>query len=452
MEALECLADVAAAIRSPASLRKLPGFAHVKFDESSERHEDKFSLYNESSKSLGLFPSQNGRPLNPPPNPTEEARGALSTDASILQRQHKGSNQEFEHHVTDANKSADGEILPSILVGSLTSDAAGNEGGQTQTQPPAISTGNMKSSVHTGFTLNSYQSGLLTPSDRLLAQLLVFIAEQNLKTYYENLCSFFEAAWPRSDLDKAILWLCAQKLVECTGDPVELVLCPKAESGIDALRKALVADTLAREELLRNLENNNDVACDNNQNEPNYGGVQMMPQSDCEVAVRVSTRKAAKRTTAENTENARSNVKSKASESRKRKDGPSKASQITNKIRAGRLTAWIKRNRPKGLLTRALRARAQVLVFVAFNNTVGDMEIRKTYGNNPDISKAVRWLYAEGYLARSGGGKKSDPYRWTVLPKGLEHVPTLKQKLLADTLAREEMDQLLPEEFKSDMD
>lgn len=445
MEALECLADVAAAIRSPASLRKLPGFAHVKFDKPSERDEHIIHLNEGHSKSLELLPGESGHYVNAAPNPAEEAWRVPACAALGNQHPCQGSKHEVGLQTLDGNKNANGASPPNFLVGSFASGVVGQDGGSVQ--PPSNSAADTDPSAHVGFAPVPYQSGLLTPSDRLLAQLLVFIAEQNLKTYYEHLCSFFETAWLRSELDKAILWLCAQKLVECSGDPVELVLCPKAVTAIDALKKALIEDTKAREELLRNLEQKTI----SNKNHQTDIGSQRMHPSDCEVAIRVSMRKAGKRKV-ENAENAKNKVKTKFPEGKKGKDGPSKASQATNKIRAGRLTAWIKRNRPKGLLTRALRARAQVLVFVALHTTVGDMEIRKKYGNNPDISKAIRWLYGEGYLSRSGGGKKSDPYRWTLLPKGLEHVPSLKQKLLADTLAREEMEQLLPQEFKSDLD
>ena len=43
-------------------------------------------------------------------------------------------------------------------------------------------------------------------------------------------------------------------------------------------------------------------------------------------------------------------------------------------------------------------------------------ERRQTFGNNPDTSKALRFLLAESRTLRTGLGGRKDPYSYVVRP------------------------------------
>jgi hypothetical protein len=93
--------------------------------------------------------------------------------------------------------------------------------------------------------------------------------------------------------------------------------------------------------------------------------------------------------------------------------------------------------RPPGKLVRKRRAELQALVHVGHRIGVPEREIRAAYGNNPDVSKAIRSLYLQGLMVRCGGlGKKSSPYSYRLSNGALKRVSEWASELEADIVAR----------------
>lgn len=93
--------------------------------------------------------------------------------------------------------------------------------------------------------------------------------------------------------------------------------------------------------------------------------------------------------------------------------------------------------RPPGKLVRKRRAELQALVHVGHRIGVPEREIRAAYGNNPDVSKAIRSLYLQGLMVRCGGlGKKSSPYSYRLSSGALKRVSEWASELEADIVAR----------------
>jgi hypothetical protein len=116
--------------------------------------------------------------------------------------------------------------------------------------------------------------------------------------------------------------------------------------------------------------------------------------------------------------------------------------------RAGLMTQWVRAHRPAGLLTRARRARLAALVHVAAaEGGAAEAAVRRALGDDPDVSKAMRGLAAEGLLARSGGGGRSSPFRFSATAKGLAALAGARAELAADADARAALPSALPEEL-----
>jgi hypothetical protein len=60
---------------------------------------------------------------------------------------------------------------------------------------------------------------------------------------------------------------------------------------------------------------------------------------------------------------------------------------------------------------------------------VAESVLRKTYGNTPDISKAIRDLYDIGYLSREGKGGKGSPFLYSLTPVGRLYVKAIGEEL-----------------------
>lgn len=104
------------------------------------------------------------------------------------------------------------------------------------------------------------------------------------------------------------------------------------------------------------------------------------------------------------------------------------------KAEAGRRTHL---PRPPGKLVRKRRSELQALVHVGHRIGVPEREIRAAYGNNPDVSKAIRSLCLQGLMVRCGGqGKKSSPWCYRLSQGSLKHVSKWASELEADMMAR----------------
>jgi DNA-binding MarR family transcriptional regulator len=60
---------------------------------------------------------------------------------------------------------------------------------------------------------------------------------------------------------------------------------------------------------------------------------------------------------------------------------------------------------------------------------VAESILRKTYGNTPDISKAIRDLFDIGYLTREGKGGKHSPFLYSLTPTGLQYAKALREEI-----------------------
>jgi hypothetical protein len=118
--------------------------------------------------------------------------------------------------------------------------------------------------------------------------------------------------------------------------------------------------------------------------------------------------------------------------------------------RAGRVTQWIRANRPEGLLTNAARWRAAALVHVAEQPGGAPTEsaVRCALGDQPDVSKALRALAGEGLLARAGAGGRASPFSYSITPAGTAALPGARAQLAADTAARRATEAALPKELR----
>jgi hypothetical protein len=118
--------------------------------------------------------------------------------------------------------------------------------------------------------------------------------------------------------------------------------------------------------------------------------------------------------------------------------------------RAGRVTQWIRANRPEGLLTNAARWRAAALVHVAEQPGGAPTEsaVRRALGDQPDVSKALRALAGEGLLARAGAGGRASPFSYSITPAGTAALAGARAQLATDAAARRATEAALPEELR----
>ncbi|GAB4821795.1 hypothetical protein N2152v2_008841 [Parachlorella kessleri] len=93
------------------------------------------------------------------------------------------------------------------------------------------------------------------------------------------------------------------------------------------------------------------------------------------------------------------------------------------------------RKRVVGQLTRMERSVCQIIAHVGTRTDVFESEIRRAFGNNPDISKALRLLREDERLVRQGEGGRGTPFSYTATDKGRAEILACRQKLEADAAA-----------------
>jgi hypothetical protein len=115
--------------------------------------------------------------------------------------------------------------------------------------------------------------------------------------------------------------------------------------------------------------------------------------------------------------------------------------------RAGCVGAWIRANRPEGLLVNTERWKAAVLVHVADQPGAPptDKAIRRSLGDQRKVSDALRALTDAGVLARSGAGGRTSPFSYTLEAAGHAELPAARVRLAADGEARRAMEEAMPE-------
>ncbi|GFR52098.1 hypothetical protein Agub_g14608, partial [Astrephomene gubernaculifera] len=71
-------------------------------------------------------------------------------------------------------------------------------------------------------------------------------------------------------------------------------------------------------------------------------------------------------------------------------------------------------------ITNVVRNAGAILLMIGRNPKVYEKQLRHTFGNNPDTSKALRLLGEQGKVVRSGMGYRMHPYYYTLTPCGVE--------------------------------
>ncbi|EFJ49650.1 hypothetical protein VOLCADRAFT_117105 [Volvox carteri f. nagariensis] len=86
--------------------------------------------------------------------------------------------------------------------------------------------------------------------------------------------------------------------------------------------------------------------------------------------------------------------------------------------RVGVIKARSKPNRHPSKISNVIRNAGAILLMIGHSPMVYEKQLRATFGNNPDTSKALRLLEEQGKVMRGGLGYRMHPYHYTLTPIG----------------------------------